>query len=187
MLQRAGKTARQAAASRLAQILASHPSARYQILLHSTSANDASPAKLPPSPSLADFVHQAAMAQAVASGAAVSMPPLEQPLIGLDAATGQPLEGTTKLNSTSSQRRVYIETYGCQMNVNDTEVLLSVLRQAGYVQHDDPMTADLVLVNTCAIRDNAEQRVWSRLGYFKHCKEQRQQQGRYVLHGEGWC
>lgn len=184
LLRRAARDARQAAATQLAQILASHPCARYQHLLHSTSATDASRAaapKLPQNPSLADFVHQAALAQAVAGGSGSASPTPVQPLVGLDAATGQPLDPTTAdTGYAAPQRRVYIETYGCQMNVNDTEVLLSVLHSAGYTQHDDPMTADLVLVNTCAIRDNAEQRVWSRLGHFKHCKEQRQKQGRCV-------
>ena len=61
-------------------------------------------------------------------------------------------------------RTVYIETYGCQMNVADTELMLGVLAREGYVQTDTPEGADVLLVNTCAVRDNAEQRVIGRLG-----------------------
>jgi tRNA-2-methylthio-N6-dimethylallyladenosine synthase len=61
-------------------------------------------------------------------------------------------------------RRVYIETYGCQMNVADTEVMLGVLEANGYQATDDPAAADVMLVNTCAVRDHAEQRVVGRVG-----------------------
>ena len=61
-------------------------------------------------------------------------------------------------------KRLYIETYGCQMNVADTELRLGVLAREGYVQTDTPEGADVLLVNTCAVRDNAEQRVIGRLG-----------------------
>jgi len=67
-------------------------------------------------------------------------------------------------------RRVYIETYGCQMNVADTELMLGVLGRDGYEPTDDPGTADLMLVNTCAVRDNAEQRVVGRMGELKRHK-----------------
>lgn len=61
-------------------------------------------------------------------------------------------------------KRVYIETYGCQMNVADTELMLGVLGREGYVRTDDPALADVMLLNTCAVRDNAEQRVVGRVG-----------------------
>ncbi len=67
-------------------------------------------------------------------------------------------------------RRVYIETYGCQMNVADTELMLGVLRREGYEATDDPAAADVLLVNTCAVRDNAEQRILGRMGEMKHYK-----------------
>lgn len=59
---------------------------------------------------------------------------------------------------------VYIETYGCQMNVSDSELMYGRLEAEGYVSVGSPVGADVVLVNTCAIRDNAEQRVLGRLG-----------------------
>jgi tRNA-2-methylthio-N6-dimethylallyladenosine synthase len=65
-------------------------------------------------------------------------------------------------------KRVYIETYGCQMNVADTELMLGALAREGYVQSETPEGADVHLINTCAVRDNAEQRVIGRLGEMGH-------------------
>ena len=62
---------------------------------------------------------------------------------------------------------VYVETYGCQMNVSDSELILGKLADVGYSQVDSPDGADVILVNTCAIRDHAEQRVLGRLGELK--------------------
>jgi tRNA-2-methylthio-N6-dimethylallyladenosine synthase len=64
----------------------------------------------------------------------------------------------------SSRPTVFIETYGCQMNVSDTELMLGKLAAAGYESVDVPDGADVILLNTCAIRDHAEQRVIGRLG-----------------------
>ena len=61
-------------------------------------------------------------------------------------------------------RRVYVETYGCQMNVADSSLILGVLGRDGFVATDRPEDADVLLVNTCAVRDNAEQRVFGRVG-----------------------
>lgn len=62
---------------------------------------------------------------------------------------------------------VYLETYGCQMNVADSELMLGKLAAAGYDHTENPEGADVILVNTCAVRDNAEQRVLGRLGELK--------------------
>ena len=67
-------------------------------------------------------------------------------------------------------KRVYIETYGCQMNVADSELMFGVLGRAGYTRADDPAEADVMLVNTCAVRDNAEQRVIGRMGELQRYK-----------------
>lgn len=64
-------------------------------------------------------------------------------------------------------RQVYLETYGCQMNVSDSEIVAAVLREHGYGLTHDPGRADVVLLNTCAIRDNAEQKVRRRLDEFR--------------------
>jgi len=68
-------------------------------------------------------------------------------------------------------KRVYIETYGCQMNVADSEVVGGILSKEGYVFTNDICNADLVLLNTCAIRDNAEQRIYGRLGHISRYKK----------------
>ncbi|MCA9721006.1 MAG: tRNA (N6-isopentenyl adenosine(37)-C2)-methylthiotransferase MiaB, partial [Gemmatimonadetes bacterium] len=67
-------------------------------------------------------------------------------------------------------RRVWIETYGCQMNVADTELMLGVLGREGYAVADRPDDADVMLVNTCAVRDHAEQRVIGRVGELQRHK-----------------
>ena len=72
-------------------------------------------------------------------------------------------------------KKYYIETYGCQMNVADSEVVASVLNDAGYQPAGTLTEADLILVNTCSIRENAEQRVWGRLDLFRSHKKRRPQ------------
>ncbi len=70
-------------------------------------------------------------------------------------------------------KKVYIETYGCQMNVNDTEVVFSILGKAGYGRTEDIAEADIIFANTCSIRDNAEQRIWGRIEQFAIRKRER--------------
>ena len=72
-------------------------------------------------------------------------------------------------------KKYYIETYGCQMNVADSEVVASVLSDAGYAPAGSIGEADIILVNTCSIRENAEQRVWGRLDLFRAQKKKRPQ------------
>src|SRR6478609_7558882 len=66
--------------------------------------------------------------------------------------------------------RIYIETYGCQMNVADSELMFGVLARAGYERAELPDDAEVMLVNTCAVRDNAEQRVIGRVGELQRHK-----------------
>lgn len=69
--------------------------------------------------------------------------------------------------------RVFIETYGCQMNVSDSEVVLTILKKVGYSLCDSISQADVILVNTCSVRDNAEQRILGRLDVFRLEKKKR--------------
>ena len=69
--------------------------------------------------------------------------------------------------TTPPRGTVYVETYGCQMNVSDSELMLGSLSAIGYSPVDSPDGADVILINTCAIRDHAEQRVLGRLGELK--------------------
>jgi hypothetical protein len=72
--------------------------------------------------------------------------------------------------SSQASLQFFIETYGCQMNVSDSEIVRSVLLEAGHVVCDTVESADIILANTCAIRENAEAKVWHRLNYFKSIK-----------------
>lgn len=67
-------------------------------------------------------------------------------------------------------RNFYIETYGCQMNVSDTEIVNSILMDEGMRPVQEPQSADIIFINTCSIRENAEERVWNRLKEFKALK-----------------
>ena len=71
-------------------------------------------------------------------------------------------------------KKAYIETYGCQMNVNDTEVIFSILGRAGYERTEKMEEADLLMANTCSIRDNAEQRIWGRIEAFNQARATRE-------------
>lgn len=70
-------------------------------------------------------------------------------------------------------KKAYIETYGCQMNVNDTEVIFAILQKAGYERTESMEEASLIMANTCSIRDNAEQRIWGRIEVFNQQKKSR--------------
>src|SRR5438094_6432926 len=70
-------------------------------------------------------------------------------------------------------KRVFLETYGCQMNVADSELMAGVLERAGMILTERAEDADAIVLNTCAIREHAEQRVLGRLGEFARLKRQR--------------
>ena len=70
-------------------------------------------------------------------------------------------------------RKFFIETYGCQMNVADSEVVAAILRGKGYDMATTLEEADAILINTCSVRDNAEQRIWGRLDHFNSLKRKR--------------
>jgi tRNA-2-methylthio-N6-dimethylallyladenosine synthase len=74
-------------------------------------------------------------------------------------------------SSERSMKRAYIETYGCQMNISDSELMHGILAAEGYTAADSPEEADVILVNTCAIRDHAEQRVLGRVGQLQQVRE----------------
>ena len=81
---------------------------------------------------------------------------------------------TMKVQATDARRpRVYLETYGCQMNIADSQTVTAVLRRAGYASADKPEDADVILLNTCAIREHAEERILGRLGDLARIKHRR--------------
>ena len=73
----------------------------------------------------------------------------------------------------NNDNKLYIETYGCQMNINDTEVIFSILAKHGYSRTEDINEADVIMVNTCSVRDNAEQRIWGRIEQFQAHRKNR--------------
>lgn len=74
-----------------------------------------------------------------------------------------------------TKNNVYIETYGCQMNVADSELVMGILQNKGYQLTSEADDANIILLNTCSVRDNAEQRIYGRLGNLKKYKDQNPQ------------
>lgn len=75
----------------------------------------------------------------------------------------RPLQGEGK--------KLFIETYGCQMNAGDSEIVVSIMQQEGYRYTEQIAEADVILINTCSIRDNAEQRIWGRLNEMRRLRK----------------
>jgi tRNA-2-methylthio-N6-dimethylallyladenosine synthase len=84
----------------------------------------------------------------------------------------QGLAYKSKVN-TNALKKAYIETYGCQMNFSDTEIIASILSDLGYGFTQNVLESDLALINTCSIRENAEEKVWNRLKELKSLKRKK--------------
>ncbi len=69
-------------------------------------------------------------------------------------------------------KKFYIETYGCQMNIAESNALALMLEKASYIMASDPSEADVVILNTCSVRNSAESRIWGRLGFYRHLKSE---------------
>ena len=78
-----------------------------------------------------------------------------------------------KSATADDNKKLFIETYGCQMNVADSEVIASVMQMAGYSVAETLEEADAVFMNTCSIRDNAEQKILNRLEFFHSMKKKK--------------
>ncbi len=89
------------------------------------------------------------------------------------------MNGFEDMTAGDFEKHIYIETYGCQMNVADSEVVASIMEMAGYGIAADENDADAVLLNTCSIRDNAEQKIYGRLQYLASLKKKRK--GRLII------
>src|ERR1043166_1260776 len=75
------------------------------------------------------------------------------------------------VRSESAKKKLFLESYGCQMNFNDSEIVASILNKEGYGTADTFEEADVILVNTCAIRENAENKIRQRLQDYKRAKK----------------
>ncbi|MFP6593068.1 MAG: tRNA (N6-isopentenyl adenosine(37)-C2)-methylthiotransferase MiaB [Candidatus Latescibacterota bacterium] len=96
---------------------------------------------------------------------------MELPLV--DGVEPTPRTTPAREGRTPTARSVYVETYGCQMNVADSETVTSILGEAGFRLVDAPEAADIILINTCAIRENAEERVIGRASQLNGLRRQR--------------
>ncbi|MFF2322430.1 tRNA (N6-isopentenyl adenosine(37)-C2)-methylthiotransferase MiaB [Agrobacterium sp. NPDC058088] len=105
---------------------------------------------------------------------------MTQETLGLDASPMNAREG-------ANSRKVFIKTYGCQMNVYDSVRMSDALAKDGYVQTEDMGEADLVLLNTCHIREKAAEKVYSALGRLRDMKKSREEQGREFMIGVAGC
>ena len=97
------------------------------------------------------------------------------------------LPAETAPSITANQRKVFVKTYGCQMNVYDSDRMTDALSRDGYVATDDLQDADLVLLNTCHIREKAAEKVYSQLGRLREMKKARKGQGRELMIGVTGC
>ena len=77
----------------------------------------------------------------------------------------RPLQGDGK--------KIFIETYGCQMNFGDSEIVVSIMQEEGYFYTEKIEEADIILINTCSVRDNAEQRIWGRLSEMRRMRRKK--------------
>ncbi len=96
--------------------------------------------------------------------------------VTLDRSMDEGQQGTAYQGQSEvaeGQRLAYIETYGCQMNFSDTEIVASVLAEMNYGFTPKAEDADLIFINTCSIRENAESKVWNRLKQFRHKKKEK--------------
>src|SRR5687768_1032803 len=92
---------------------------------------------------------------------------------GDKAASSCETSSVLRETNTGKSRKLYIESYGCQMNFSDSEIVASILKKEGYDTTSDVALADVVFLNTCSIREKAEQTVRNRLNYFTSLKKQK--------------
>lgn len=99
---------------------------------------------------------------------------LELPVLQeTEPTTTQRSQSLYENNPALAGRTLYVETYGCQMNISDSEIVMGVMQKNGYAIADRPDNADIIFLNTCAIRDNAEKKIHERLKHLKFYKKQR--------------
>ncbi|NRG16529.1 tRNA (N6-isopentenyl adenosine(37)-C2)-methylthiotransferase MiaB [Rhizobiales bacterium] len=95
--------------------------------------------------------------------------------------------GATEQGGGENTRRVYVKTYGCQMNVYDSDRMSDALAPEGYALTEAPEEADLIILNTCHIREKAAEKVYSELGRLRVMKQQRESEGRSLMVGVAGC
>ena len=100
---------------------------------------------------------------------------MDQLIKDIDIITGEEAQAvdykTTQEENTGKSKKIYIESYGCQMNFSDSEIVASIMKENGYDTTSDFEQADVVFLNTCSIREKAEQTVRNRLNHFNAIKK----------------
>ena len=109
------------------------------------------------------------------------------PLLFSNFAQNYSLLSNKQIISMENDRKLYIETYGCQMNVADSEVIAAIMGMEGYGIADSLDDADAVLLNTCSIRDNAEQKIVGRLQALRALQRDRKAHGKGLIIGVTGC
>ena len=102
-------------------------------------------------------------------------------------APRRPRPHNPEMSAPAPPKRLYIKTYGCQMNVYDSERMADVLSPLGYGMTDDPANADLVVLNTCHIREKATEKVYSELGKIREMKDARRAEGQTMTIAVAGC
>lgn len=103
----------------------------------------------------------------------INTPDLKKAMSRLDSTNFEvaDLSAIDKLKSLSEGKKYYIRTYGCQANVRDEETMRGLLENAGYTPINDPEESDLIIINTCAVRENAEDKVYGEIGNLKYLRK----------------
>lgn len=96
-----------------------------------------------------------------------------EPSISNNRTTTPLPQNALRAGQFNAPRTLYVETYGCQMNISDSEIVKGIMNENGYAMTDTPDNADVILLNTCAIRDNAERKIHERLNHLKFYKKRR--------------
>jgi tRNA-2-methylthio-N6-dimethylallyladenosine synthase len=105
----------------------------------------------------------------------------------MEAAMSEQSLSTPVAIATPNTRKVFVKTYGCQMNVYDSERMTEALAGGGYAETDAPDNADLIILNTCHIREKAAEKVYSELGRLRAIKEQRAETDRETVIAVAGC
>ncbi|GAB1429593.1 tRNA (N6-isopentenyl adenosine(37)-C2)-methylthiotransferase MiaB [Ignavibacteria bacterium] len=100
-----------------------------------------------------------------------NLPVLDIAAISAQNAHAENEPTPTEVKKFTALRKLYVETYGCQMNLNDSEIVMGLMRRNGYETTAKPDDADIILLNTCAVRDNAERKIHERLNHLKYYKK----------------
>lgn len=95
------------------------------------------------------------------------------PQAGVELERSEPVQGPLHFSAALSPKRLYIDTFGCQMNMHDSQRMVALMAGEGYAPTDDPEEADLIVLNSCSVREKAEHKVRSKAGEMKHIKKRR--------------